>query len=137
MRNCKGVRSLLVFAVCGTLSCNMFLTRSTFDKKVLKYQCTYFMECYDDYFDFDNVSDCMETFADYGYYSGSYYDDCDFKKKAASRCLSGMKIMVRADCDDYDDAYDRAEDKLEECDEVYDCDSDAGDGPARPAGDHR
>jgi len=120
-------RWLAPFVLCvtlsGSVSCNVFMTSAKFDKKMLNYQCAFFMECYDDYFSFESRSECVEAFEDYGYFSGDYYEDCDFDKKAASKCLKGMKIMVNAGCDDYDEAYDRAEDKLDECSEVYDCSS--------------
>jgi hypothetical protein len=119
----------LLGVLCTSAGCNLFLTSNKFDKKYLQYQCVYFMECYDEYgyFDFENVSECVEFFEESGYYGGDYYEDCDFNKKAASKCLKGLKVLTKAGCDDYEAAYDKAEDNLDQCSDVYDCSSSTGD----------
>lgn len=105
------------------------MTEKKFTKKLITYNCKFFVQCYDD--DDYDMSDCMDDYEDYIDDYSDYYEECKFDKGAAKKCLKGYKIVTRADCDDDDDledAYDKAEDFLNDCDDVFDCsDVDFGD----------
>ncbi len=91
-----------------------------FPRAMWKSLCKKMLECYEDstYLYFEDLDECVEVFDEYSDYMGDYYDDCDYDRASARRCLSSYD---RAPCetDEWDD--DKWEELWDDCEAVWDC----------------